>query len=140
VASKAGALIKSYLADRHQRVVVNNSQMYSEWGKIKNGVPQCSILGPLLFLLYINDLPYTIPNKSKPVIFADDTSIVITNPRSADYEINASLLFKTLNDWLKDNLLTLNFDKTYFNEFLTMNRYSMDIHINDDSTCCSVWV
>jgi hypothetical protein len=133
VASRAGALIKSYLADRHQRVVVNNGQMYSEWGKIKNGVPHDSILGPLLFLLYINDLPYTISDKSIPVIFADYTSIVITNPRSADYEINASLIFKTLNDWFKVNLLTLNFGKTYFIKFLTSNRCPMDIHIDDDS-------
>jgi hypothetical protein len=107
--------------------------MYSEWGKIKNGVPQGSILGPLLFLLYINDLPYTISDKSIPVIFADDTSIVITNPRSADYEINASLIFRTLNDWFKVNLLTLNFSKTYCIEFLTRNRCPMDIHIDDDS-------
>ncbi|PNF41624.1 hypothetical protein B7P43_G10456 [Cryptotermes secundus] len=132
VADKAGALIKSYLADRHQRVVVNNGLRYSEWGEIKNGVPQGSILGPLLFLLYINDLPYIISNKSKPVIFADDTSIVITNPRSADYEFKASLIFKNINDWFQDNLLSLNFEKTHFIEFLTKNRQPMDIHIEDD--------
>jgi hypothetical protein len=77
-------------------------------------------MGPLLFLLYINDLPNTISNKSKPVLFADDTSIIIANARSADYEISTSIIFKTINDWFKDNLLTLNFEKTHFLEFLTI--------------------
>jgi hypothetical protein len=94
VIGKAGTLIKSYLSNRHKRVVVNNGHLYSDWGKIKNGVPQGSILRPLLFLLYINDLPNTISSKSKPVLFADDTGIIITNSRSTDHEINTSQKLK----------------------------------------------
>ena len=69
---------------RYQRVLINNSSSntttFSEWGKIKHGVPQGSILGPLFFLLYINDLLNIIADPSKPILFADDTSIIIINP------------------------------------------------------------
>ena len=64
-------LIKSFLRNRHQRVVLNGQS--SKWFSIKAGVPQGSILGPLFFLVYINDLPNGL--LSKPKLFADDTSI-----------------------------------------------------------------
>jgi hypothetical protein len=80
---KTSALLRLYLSNRYQTVLINNSSSNSttssEWGKIKHGFPQGSILGPLFFLLFINDLPNIIADPSKPILFADDTCIIITN-------------------------------------------------------------
>jgi hypothetical protein len=52
----------------------------SAWSKVEYGVLQGSVLGPLLFLIFINDLPKFINEKSVPVLFADDTSILVSHP------------------------------------------------------------
>jgi len=68
-------MLRSYLSDRYQRVITNNtfsnSTTFLEWGKIKHGVPQGSILVPLFFLVYINDLMNIIAAPSKPFLCAD---------------------------------------------------------------------
>ena len=64
-------LIKSFLSNRFQRVVLNGQT--SNWKEVLAGVPQGSILGPLFFLIFINDIPEGIQSNIK--IFADDTSI-----------------------------------------------------------------
>jgi hypothetical protein len=83
-------------------------------------------LGPLLFLLYINDLPNILNSKSIPILFADDTSIIVKNPNCIEYENELTLLPKIINEWFKANLLILNLDKTCFVQFSTNNSNIMN--------------
>ena len=88
----AGSLLKlkeNYLTGRQQRVVLNGQT--SSWKYILAGVPQGSVLGPLLFLVYINDLPNGIESTCK--IFADDTSLFskVKDETSSDTQLNNDL-------------------------------------------------
>jgi hypothetical protein len=69
-------------------------QIASNWGKIRHGVPQGSMLGPLLFLLYINHLPNFVKKQSKPILFADDTSIIVTISSTTDFISDIMTIFE----------------------------------------------
>ena len=101
-------LLKSYLACRKQLVVVDGHTSQSL--AISCGVPQGSILGPLLFLLYINDLPYCT-RRLKFCLFADDTSILFKSNDlfSSECMINSDLCI--ISRWFQANKLSLNVDK-----------------------------
>ena len=101
----------SYLTDRFQKVSLNGSS--SEYCKITCGVPQGSILGPLLFLLYINDMHKSIRH-SLVHHFADDTNLLCSHkdPKVLRKRMNEDL--KYLFTWLCANRLSLNVSKTEF--------------------------
>ena len=84
-------------------------------------MPQGSVLGPLFFLIYINDLPTIVNNDNNMVLFAEDTSIIITDTNQRDFNVNANQMFQDINTWFKVNLLTLNLNKTQCLEFRTKN-------------------
>ena len=92
-------LLQSFLSNRKQRTVLNGQS--STWGNIQAGVPQGSILGPLLFLIYINDLVQNLRCKVK--LFADDTSLFTTvkDPQTAASDMNHDLdhITSRANKW-----------------------------------------
>ena len=107
---EALALINDYLTNRQQRVKVNGS--FSSWKSVTRGVPQGSVLGPLLFNIYINDLLLFIQN-SDICNYADDTSISACD-KSLD---NISHRLETdcivTLEWFADNFMKLNADKCH---------------------------
>jgi hypothetical protein len=128
IKEKQHRLYKSYLQDRYQRTSIRkgqaNDKVWSEWAKVKNGVPQGSVLGPLLFILFINDLPKILEANSLPILFADDTSVVISHTNPVKFKNQINEVYGILKDWFNKNLLSLNTVKTCCTNF-TANKNAM---------------
>jgi hypothetical protein len=80
-----------------------------------------SVLGPLLFIIYINDLPRKINSISKPILLADDTSVIIYNRKFGYFCTVANLVLIRMIEWFTANKLVLNLDKTNIMKFITNN-------------------
>jgi len=106
---KGKEIFQSYIKGRYQRVLIdsktNHNTTVSNWARIKHGAPQGSVLGPMLFLSYINDLPAVINKKAIPVWFADDTSIFFTHRNFIEFHENIETDFGNVNTCLKKNWL-----------------------------------
>ena len=112
-----------YLNDRYQYTTVNGNN--SDMHLIKCGVPQGSVLGPLLFLIYVNDIQRALPN-SVPKLFADDTNIFVVGESLSQVELKANECLKQLQLWCSANKLTINFDKTCYTVFTPKNNVNLD--------------
>ena len=87
----------------------------SDKASITCGVPQASILGPLLFLIYINDMPQAVD--SELLIYADDTCLVFQHRNIKTIEEHLNRDFSTLVDWFVDNRLSVHFGEDKKNSF-----------------------
>ncbi len=120
---------RSYLSHRTQYVdykSVNSSSL-----EISCGVPQGSVLGPLLFIIYTNDLPHSLIH-SKCILFADDTTVYSSSPNIKDVVSSVENDLSILHDWFCANKLSLNVNKTNFMIFSpkSANKYPNLTKIN----------
>ena len=101
---------QSYLSNRTFQVAINNQ--FSSCGNLTCGVPQGSILGPLIFLLYVNDMNQAVD--CDLFLYADDSCLVFQHKNVKDIEIQLNKNFSNLCDWFVDNKLSIHFgeDKT----------------------------
>ncbi len=107
----AHKLIRSYLSNRKQVCILNNSK--SQQKTVQCGIPQGSNLGPLLFSIYINDLPNCLKH-TQASMFADDTNLTCTGSSANEIEHKLNSDLCNVNRWLRANKLTLNNRKTKF--------------------------
>jgi hypothetical protein len=104
-------VVKSYLENRKQRVETCHNEkrkIHSNWETIKYGVTQGSILGPMLFFLYMNDLPLGINTDFKLLLYMDHTSALISGNNMHETEAKLSIVLNTLNYWFTSNGMSLN--------------------------------
>ena len=100
---------KSYLKDRKQFCKINQTQ--SSIRNVRCGIPQGSTLGPLLFFIYMNDLPNCL-DESVPSIFTDDTNISVNATTIDQISVKLNTEIQKIHAWLTTNKLTLNTTKT----------------------------
>ena len=107
---------KDYLKDRLQYTVFSGEK--SSTTTVNLGVPQGSVLGPILFLIYINDISYLF-SEAKSILFADDITLYLTGPNQDQIVQDANHELEKLHQWCLCNRLTINTKKTYFMLFTT---------------------
>ena len=123
IKGKLLAWFVDYLGNRMQRVILNGQ--YSEWSTLKAGVPQGSVLGPLLFLIFINDITFVIEH-CKIRLFADDTCLFITvdNRIDAAEKINKDL--ENITSW--SNKWLVNFSPPKTKSLIISNKKNLHTH------------
>jgi len=121
--------LKSYLTNRYQYVSINN--IHSNYLPVNCGVPQGSILGPLLFILYINDLN-TVSKLLTLIMFADDTNIFISGQSLELITETANNELDKISSWFSANLLSLNIKKTNYILFGNKKLLDISLFINNE--------
>ena len=125
-------LIASYLQGRKQ-YIMNGTERSNTIEIPSFGVPQGSILGPLLFTIYINDLFKSI-NHSNHVLYADDTTLFLSGPNLVRLSKTINQDLENISDWYKANKLSLNVDKTNFIIFSTKGYTPKGVKLAIDGT------
>ena len=112
--------VRGFLSNRKQRVVIGDN--YSEWVEVTSSVPQGSVLGPLLFTIFINDLPENVKNRCK--LYADDCKLIGIVKNEDDLE-QVQIDINKLQQWAKTWQMSFNYDKCKVMHFGKKNKESV---------------
>ena len=127
----------SYLTSRKQKVLIDG--YLSQSRTVTCGVPQGSVLGPILFALYVNDFPRVLQS-SKALMYADDTVILFTGSSLETLQYTVSNELLAISMWFRDNQLLLNTDKTKYiifrSRMKTVNCTSISVSLNNQAIEC----
>ena len=110
IGENARILFNSFLCDRKQ--CEKNGITKSDWAVINHGVPQGTVLGTLIFILYVNDFSEALSTNCDVLQFADDTAIPCHAKNEANLQLMAEDTFNNTDQYMKQNRLTLNEEKT----------------------------
>lgn len=119
--------INSFLINR--KIVVRVEEVISREFDVDLGTPQGSVLGPLIFMLYINDLPDNI-SVGKTFLYADDTCIVVSDTSLSELNSKIEIIFHEFNNWCNTNKLIVNHSKSVVIEFFNNHRKPSITRVN----------
>ena len=117
---------RSYLAN--QTFFVNIGKDFSSPDELSCGVPQSSILGPLIFLLYVNDMPQAVD--CNLLLYADDSCIVFGDNDVNEIEKRLNSNFNSLCDWFVDNKLSIHWERTKQNRYFLVEKTNLPTEKN----------
>ena len=120
-------IFRDYLSNRHHSTIVNGNE--SPPHPLYYGVPQGSILGPILFTLYINDI-CNVPLHSDICLFADDTALLCSGPDITSTAKNVQEDLNIIADWTRKNTLTINVKKTKYMIISTTHKKYANLNLS----------